>query len=79
MSELLPCPFCGGDAYPATIRYDKSTVREQGWTQDTFHYLSCCRCAANNRGLVGYATPDDAATHWNKRTAARGSRVPDAG
>lgn len=68
--ELKPCPFCGGEAAPATVRYSDETVREQHWGQDTFHYVSCIRCGSNNKGLVGSLTTSKAAETWNRRAAA---------
>src|SRR6185437_5382162 len=67
---LALCPFCGGEGAPATIRYGQSTVAYQQWSHDTFHYISCISCAANNRGLVGHLSPEDAIAAWNRRAVA---------
>ncbi|WP_454915016.1 hypothetical protein [Xanthobacter sediminis] len=64
---LAPCPFCGGDAAFGTISYSPGVVKEQGWSQDTFHSVNCVRCGTNNGGVVGYPTQADAARHWNRR------------
>lgn len=66
--SLKPCPFCGGEAAPGTIRYHDKTVREQEWGQDTFHKINCIVCGANNLGIVGFRTPELAAAHWNRRS-----------
>lgn len=67
-AQLLPCPFCGGAPAHGTVRYANSTVREQDWTQDTFHFINCTSCGSSNVGMVGKKTPDDAALAWNRRT-----------
>jgi hypothetical protein len=65
--ELKCCPFCSGDGAPATVRYSRETVDEQGWGQSEYHYVSCVSCGANNCGIVGHRTPERAADHWNRR------------
>lgn len=67
MSELKPCPFCGGDAAPGTITYSKMMVQDQGWNQDTFHKVNCIQCGANNLGLIGFTTEMEAIKAWNTR------------
>lgn len=67
-AALKPYPFCGGDAANGTVRYSKSTIREQLWRQDTFHFINCVACGASNKGLTGHNTPDAAAAAWNRRT-----------
>lgn len=68
---ILHCPFCGGRSAAGSVRYDAWTVREQGWPQDTFHYISCVACGANNKGIVGHTTLKTAAEQWNCRWAIR--------
>lgn len=68
---LAACPFCGGEAAHNTMRTsDRETIRLNG--QDTFYGVNCIHCGTNNRGLLGYLTPDEATAHWNKRVAANG-------
>lgn len=67
--ELKACPFDKGEANFATVSYSEKTVKEQGWKQDVFHYVSCVTCGACNRGLVGHRTKEDAAKAWNTRPA----------
>jgi Zn ribbon nucleic-acid-binding protein len=66
MSDLLACPFCGGKAAHNTMRTScKDTIRLNG--QDEFYGVNCVSCGANNLGILGHATPEKAATHWNHR------------
>lgn len=65
--ELLPCPFCGGEAAFGTVRYSDDHVKEQGWKQDTFRFVSCIMCGGNNRSIVGFKTQSEAQSHWNTR------------
>lgn len=68
---LKECPFCGGESSFGTVKYQYSTVRENGWDQDTFHYANCMYCGSCNRGLVGHASQMDAAHHWNTRVSSQ--------
>lgn len=71
-AELGACPFCGGPAAHNTMRTtDRETIRLNG--QDTFYGVNCIHCGTNNRGLLGYLTPGEAAANWNKRV------VPNSG
>jgi Zn ribbon nucleic-acid-binding protein len=67
----MPCPFCGGNAAPATVTCSPGCAKAQGWTQETFHYVNCVECGSNNKSLVGFDTPEKAAERWNKRTGCR--------
>ena len=72
MEELLPCPFCGGEASAeGTVRYGDRTVKENEWDQSVFHYCNCQSCGVSNRGLVGHRTKDEAIRAWNTRAALR--------
>ena len=65
--ELERCPFCGGEAAHNTMKTsDKETIRLNG--QNIFYGVNCIHCGTNNRGLLGYLTPDEAVSHWNKRS-----------
>jgi hypothetical protein len=60
MSDLMPCPFCGGAAVP------------NDGASDYKHWVSCSDCACNF-GLWGddqgtFNTPELAAAAWNSRT-----------
>jgi Zn ribbon nucleic-acid-binding protein len=65
--DLLPCPFCGGEAAHGTVTYDSASARKQWWTQETFFSVNCVVCGVNNRGLVGHRTRQEAAVAWNRR------------
>ena len=66
--ELLPCPFCMGEAAFGTMRFGCETVKQQKWEQETFHFINCIKCGANNKCLErGYTTKEKAAEHWNTR------------
>jgi len=65
--QLKPCPFCRGEAAFNTVQYSAKHVKEQGWAKDTFHGVNCIECGVNNRGLVGWDTPEEAAAAWNRR------------
>ena len=62
MSELKPCPFCGGKA---GVGVTKKSVRNQ--------YAVCCsntRCIANRLGnpfVMHYLSEAEAIEAWNRR------------
>lgn len=68
-TALLPCPMCDTPASFGRVTYDPRTVREQGWPQDTFHYVNCPACGVKNHGVVGFKTQKEAAAAWNRRAA----------
>ncbi|MFZ2524443.1 MAG: Lar family restriction alleviation protein [Candidatus Ferrigenium altingense] len=69
MVGLEACPFCGGEAAYAWIEYSERHVKEQGWKQRIFDFVSCVSCGVSNKGLVGFKTKEQAAKHWNTRAA----------
>lgn len=73
---LQPCPFCGGQASHNTIRTScADTIRLNG--QDTFYGINCIQCGANNRGLLGHKSPEQAAERWNARPIPAPVSVPE--
>ena len=68
--ELLPCPFCGGEAEcdRTTERFEYSTggpnsVMEWGY------YVYCTECGAGTAAInVPPPSPEEAAAEWNRRT-----------
>lgn len=63
---MLNCPFCGGEAAHGTMTTsNRYTIRLNGTR--TFHFINCITCGANNKGLLGYKTIEQAEEHWNKR------------
>jgi hypothetical protein len=68
--ELKNCPMCDGESNFGTVKYSKNMVKEQGWSQDKYHFVSCVQCITSNKGLVhnvGHGTKEKAAEHWNTR------------
>jgi Lar family restriction alleviation protein len=57
-SQLLPCPFCGGDA-------DVHEVESVGGGGRVIHRAECVDCDANQ---IGHARHIDAVKAWNART-----------
>lgn len=69
MSQLLPCPFCGGEAEvdQTTERFEygiggPNSVMEYGY------YVYCKKCSAGT-GAVDIPPPseDEAIAEWNRR------------
>ncbi|KAA0572255.1 hypothetical protein FZ983_32305 [Azospirillum sp. B21] len=79
-TALLPCPMCDTPTSFGRVTYDPCTVREQEWTQDTFHYVNCPACGVKNHGVVGFKTQEEAAAAWNRRAApaSPSAAQPDA-
>jgi len=70
MSELLPCPFCGGEASPTgSITY--SEHHDARWLDGTrvrkAYFANCISCGVDNKGLIGHQTQDAAIAAWNRR------------
>ena len=70
MADLLPCPFCGGEASATgSVRYSEN--HEAWWPdgsriQDAF-FVNCMACGCDNRAMVGHQTTEAAIAHWNRR------------
>lgn len=78
-TELLPCPFCGGEASPdGTARYSEKHAKEQGWGQTEFYYCNCIHCGVSNIGIIGHKTRSDAVAAWNRRIPASGAGWQEA-
>ncbi len=67
VTELLPCPFCGGEVAISTIRYPEASVRSLELEQSTYFGVNCVKCGANNSGGIGYLSPEQAGARWNTR------------
>lgn len=64
--ELLPCPFCGGEA---ELESDDGATGAQ-------HFVECCshECIGFFRPYNTFATKSDAAKAWNTRAALAAQR-----
>lgn len=60
MSELLPCPFCGGEA--------DVMLSQSRWGQSyTIHHDTLRKCPAEYVGSMQFATEAEAIAAWNTR------------
>lgn len=72
---LLPCPFCGGTAYPGRTAYSRPL--DDAWWADgssilETHRINCASCGGTAGGgpVGGYQTPEKAIAAWNTRQPA---------
>ena len=71
MSNLKPCPFCGGEAALGTTTMQRWKDSDGNYGTFTGHSVNCIMCGATNRGIAeGFKTPEDAAHQWNRRSEA---------
>lgn len=63
MSEIKPCPFCGG----------RAEYWEDNQYQDR-HVIECQNCGTTRRSEYGY---DSVLQDWNCRYDAKGNRIND--
>lgn len=68
MTELKPCPFCGGAANIGKRTFHEQTVAESEWHQPTFYFVSCKLCTAQTDTMRGCLNEEVAAERWNRRT-----------
>lgn len=62
MSELLPCPFCGGEAY---LRDDNAIIEPSFW----------CDCGSCDCGTPSFDKPEYAIKAWNTRQSSEWVRI----
>lgn len=68
--ELLPCPFCGGQASDrGEVTYHGS---HEAWWPDGSqvvhaYYCNCIRCGITSKGIIGQQTRELAREKWNQR------------
>lgn len=63
MSELLPCPFCGGEA-----SIGEGSLSLNG---DRYYFVNCADCLASTNILIPESAPytkQMATKYWNRRT-----------
>ena len=76
MSELKPCPFCGGEA-----KLVIGTLRDGGYIENCA-FVRCERCGARSYEFHECVTPDEvqgyASEAWNRRDE-RTCRMVDCG
>lgn len=78
MSDLLPCPFCGGEASAEGVTtYNK---HHQAWWEDgtqvlRAYFVNCIKCGVTNQGLLGgRQTRVEAIAAWNTRQQQGGGK-----
>lgn len=62
MSDLKPCPFCGGEAFLSTDPEATKDMCGRLWA----YTIVCSRCCATS-GLC--CSPEKAAEVWNRRAS----------
>lgn len=76
MSNLKPCPFCGGEAFAKSIYPHDSFGRQS----DTPYWSVECHewdiCGAS---VTGHMTKDEAFTAWNRRAPRVGGGTGKGG
>lgn len=66
MTELKPCPFCGGEAYYRTPQHEKGTAFD-------IMMIECKKCGASPYAVSVYENASDSdkktviAEYWNRR------------
>ena len=61
MTELLPCPFCGGEA---------ELIHGTAYAEDYSSQVQCSKCGAKIKEIhraVDYCADEKAAEAWNRR------------
>jgi hypothetical protein len=80
VSELLPCPFCGGEAGHGHIKYSRP-LNDTWWADNSpiteAFYINCISCGAVCRsGIVaGFQSMAEAISKWNSRKSHEADRA----
>lgn len=73
--DLLPCPFCGGEASDAGYAKFSPPLKDAWWDNgeeiSEAFFCNCTRCGVSNQGnIAGYRTQEQAVKAWNRRIPA---------
>lgn len=66
--KLKPCPFCGGEASIATVKYSPCDITKLN-NREKGYFVNCQICSARNEFGISYATEEEAIKHWNTRVS----------
>lgn len=82
MTDLEPCPFCGGEA-SETIGSIRYSDRHEAWWPDgtqirDAYFVNCLKCGCDNKAMLGHQTEDAAIAAWNTRAPSSAARERDA-
>ena len=64
MAELLPCPFCGGEAFIEVIPPHKHIIATFVADFDGGAFAECMKCSC----AISADNEQDAISRWNTRT-----------
>ena len=71
LSDLLPCPFCGGQSSIGTAKITRATDDDQD-AVFTGYFINCASCGTSNQGIAeGFSTVEKAKAHWQTRAQQR--------
>ena len=66
-TPLAPCPFCGGKANIASVKFSEQSESAKLNSRTVGYYGQCVLCCANLSFDLCCATEDEAITAWNRR------------
>ena len=72
MTDLLPCPFCGGEASDTGYQKWSRPLSDMAWEDGAkiseAYFCNCPSCSVSNlAGGVGYQSRAKAVSAWNTR------------
>jgi len=80
MTNLKPCPFCGGEASSKGIVRHAISKEPNAWWEDgspveDAFFCNCIVCGANNQNIIGgFQTEEKAIEAWNTRKNPEATR-----